>query len=296
MADDLATLLQDLDARIRGLEALPDPEVQDQVFTVLQLIDTLHRTAVSRLATRLKETPLWDAVLEDEAVNILFTLYDQLPLDEVTQVEDALEVVRPYIHSHGGELELVKVEDGVVHVALKGSCQTCSASSATLSHGVETALREGFAGFKEMVVHEADEPTIEGLIELPMMQGAQLQTEPVKPQGPVFKAVAQLSLLPTDRAVLAPVEGQAVLLVRSGGEAYAYAATCPGCSMSLEGAALSGHVLVCPWSNCAYDVRSGRRVDGEAGEGLRVYPVSVQGNQVLLAMEFSPTSLFKSET
>jgi Fe-S cluster biogenesis protein NfuA/nitrite reductase/ring-hydroxylating ferredoxin subunit len=288
MASDLQDLLQELDARIRGLEALPE-EVQEQVFTMLQVIDSVHRTSVSRLAAQLKEAGIWERALEDDGVNVLFTLYDQLPLVEEAQVEDALELVRPYIHSHGGEVEVLKVEDGVVHLMLKGSCQSCSASSDTLKRGVETALREGFAGFKGVVVHEADEPPHEGWIDLPMVTNAASRT---KPQGPVFRQVARLSDLPTDRAAVVSVEGRSVLLVRSGAQAYAYDPACPGCTMSLEGAKLSGNVLVCPWQNCAYDVRSGRRADGEAGENLRVYPVSVQADQVLLAMEFAPAALF----
>lgn len=287
MSEDLQPLLQELDARIQELEQLPHPEIQQQVFTVLQLIDQLHRGSVSRLATYLKQKGLWEETLDDEAMNLLFTLYDQLPLDETTQVEDALQTVRPYIQSHGGELELVKVEDGVVHVMLKGSCQSCSASSATLTHGVETALREGFTGFKEMVVQESDEPARDDWIELKVLPAGMNTT-----QGPVFKEVAQLSDLAQERANIVRLEQKNILLVRSGLEVFAYDAECPGCNLSLDGAKRSGNVLVCTWTNCAFDIRNGRRVDGEEGAGLKVYPVTVQGDQVLLAMDFSPTSMF----
>ena len=289
MSEDLQPLLQELDARIQELEQLPHPELQQQVFTVLQLIDQLHRGSVSRLAEYLKQKDLWEEALNDEAIDLLFTLYDQIPLDETTQVEDALQAVRPYIQSHGGELEVVKVEDGVVHVMLKGSCQSCSASSATLTHGVETALREGFAGFKEMVVHESDEPARDDWIELKV-----LPTGTNTAQGPVFKEVARLSELALDRANIVRLEQKAILLVRSGFEVFAYDAECPGCNLPLDGAKLSGNVLVCTWTNCAFDIRNGRRVDGDVGAGLKVYPVAVQGDQVLLAMDFSPTSMFGS--
>lgn len=288
--DDLHALLRELDARIRALEALPHPEIQQQIFTVLQLVDGLHRTSVARLAEILKGTDLWERLLEDEAIHILFSLYDQLPLDDLARAEDALHAVRPYIHSHGGELRVLAVEDGVVHVMLAGSCQGCSASSATLTHGVETALREGFAGFRQMVVHDAEQKPHEGWVELPMAPG-----QASRPQGPVFREIARFSLLPVGHATVQQIEGRAVLLIRSGGAVYAYDAACSGCGMTLEGAKITGDVLVCPWTNCAFDVRNGRRVDGEAGEALRVYPVSLQGDRVLLAIDFSPTSLFRSE-
>lgn len=283
---DLQALLEELDGRIGQLEHLPHPEVQQQVFTVLQLIDRLHRGSVNRLSAFLKEKNLWDDALDDEAINLLFTLYDQIPLDEATQVDDALQSVRPYIESHGGELEVVKVEEGVVHVMLKGSCQSCSASSATLTHGVETALREGFAGFKDMIVHESNEPARDDWIELNVLPPGASQ------RGPVFKEVARLSTLSEGRANSIVLEQKNILLVRQKFDVFAYDAQCPGCGLPLEGAKVSGNVLVCTWTNCAFDTRNGRRVDGEESGGLKVYPVTVQGDQVLLAMDFSPTSMF----
>lgn len=284
---ELQALLEELDGRIGQLEQLPHPEIQAQVFTVLQLIDQLHRGSVSRLSEFLKEKGLWEDVLEDEVINLLLTLYDQIPLDEATQVDDALQSVRPYIASHGGELEVVKVENGTVHVMLKGSCQSCSASDATLTHGVETALREDFAGFKAMVVHESNEPARDDWIELTV-----LPVNTQQPQGPVFKDVARLSDLAQDHVNIIRLEHKNILLLRLGYDVFAYDVDCPGCNLSLDGAKLSGNVLVCPWTNCAFDIRNGRRVDGEEGAGLKVYPVTVQDNQVLLAMEFSPTTMF----
>ena len=43
-------------------------------------------------------------------------------------------------------------------------------------------------------------------------------------------------------------------------------------------------VIVCPWHNCAYDVRTGARVDGEEGEGLRVVPVAMRNGTVQVAV------------
>lgn len=289
MSNDLQALLRELDARIRDLESLPQPELRERIFTVLQLVDGLHRGAVERVAELLEEGGMWEAAVNDERVGLLLALYDQVPVDDVARAEDALAPVRPYIRSHGGEVEVLRVVDGVVHVRLVGSCRSCSAAGATLSHGVETALREGFAGFRGMVVQDTDEPPHPGWVDLPVVQAGG-----ARPGGPVFREIGLLTELPTDRATLRSVEGNPVLLVRAEEDAYAYDATCPGCGLTLEGAKLSGHVLVCTWTNCAFDVRSGRRVDGEPGRGLRVYPVSVQRGRVLLALDFSPTSLFRN--
>ncbi len=59
------------------------------------------------------------------------------------QVEAALEAVRPELVSHGGNVELLGVNDqGVVLVRLTGACQGCKSASATLHNVVEKTLKE----------------------------------------------------------------------------------------------------------------------------------------------------------
>jgi Fe-S cluster biogenesis protein NfuA len=52
----------------------------------------------------------------------------------------------PYIRSHGGNLELVDIREGVVFLRLEGACGSCPASQITLKAGVERALLEALPG------------------------------------------------------------------------------------------------------------------------------------------------------
>ncbi len=293
----LHELAAELGARIDDLEQMPFPDVKERVFAVLQLMDFVHRVSVKRLSEQLEARGILKEVLKDEDVALLFTLYDLNPFDPSTRVERALELVRPYMRSHGGEVEVLEIEDsGLVHLRLQGACQTCAASSATLKNGIEAALREGLEGFTGMVVHEAEalntDLEMAGLVGLPIYGESVAQPEPqgITLQAPVFTQVATLETLAAGVTIVRSAT-RAVLLVRLEHEVTAFDATCT-CGFSLEGAKLSGTVLVCGWKNCAFDARSGRRVDGEAGTGLRVYPVSVQGGRVLLAADLAPTTLF----
>lgn len=285
----LDQLVAELNARIQNLEALPFPQVREEVFAVLQITDYIHRLGLERLGQRLAREGLLDEVLQDPAVSLLFTLYNQNPLDQASVAEQALELVRPYMQSHGGEVEVLAVEEGVVHVRLQGSCKTCAASAATLKNGIEVALRAGLPGFKGLVVlgPEPDQP-VSGPIELPMAG----MDAPASVQAPVFTQVAELSSLSETRVTPVVVGDKEVILVRLGPEVNAFDSTCPGCNMPLSDAKLSGNVLVCTWQNCAYDVRNGRRVDGLEGAALRIYPVSVQGGRVLLATGLQARELF----
>lgn len=292
MSDTLFDLLAELEEKVQALEGLPHPQVREQIFEVLQLIDRVHRPGLGAVASGLRAAGLFDRALDDPAIRILFALYDLAPIDERTRAEIALEAVRPYIRSHGGELEVLEVADGEVRVRLAGTCSGCPASASTLEHGVRAALEEGFEGFRRLVVEPAapdDQPL--------QVAGAQGDAgeRPVQLRGPQFRDLLALDELAEREPTLAEIETGAggerhVLLVRAGAEAYAFDPRCPACGAPLAEAQVSGWALVCAFTNCAYDLRSGRRIDGGDGEPLRVLPVAVRGGRVLLAGGFEPAA------
>jgi Fe-S cluster biogenesis protein NfuA len=70
----------------------------------------------------------------------------------VEKVKQALEKVRPYLQSDGGDIELVEVTPGnVVKVRLTGACHGCPYSMMTLKAGVEQALIKEVPEIKEVV-------------------------------------------------------------------------------------------------------------------------------------------------
>ena len=165
-------LLNRLEELIAELEAIDDP-ARAQVFELLDGIDSLHRVALRRLAELLDEQTL-ERLRSDPAVGWLLHAYG-VGIDEHAAAEAALEAIRPYIHSHGGKVEIVEAKDGVVRVKLAGSCSGCTASAITLQHGIEEALREGFPGFAALEVEEDDAvphpPPGPTLVELTRFEG-----------------------------------------------------------------------------------------------------------------------------
>ena len=53
-----------------------------------------------------------------------------------------LDGVRPYLTSHNGDVELVKIDGGVAYVRLLGACQSCGSATQTLRDSVAEALLE----------------------------------------------------------------------------------------------------------------------------------------------------------
>jgi Fe-S cluster biogenesis protein NfuA len=59
------------------------------------------------------------------------------------KVKDVIEAIRPNLQSHGGDIELISVEDDkTVNVRLQGACQGCPGARMTLKMGVERLLKE----------------------------------------------------------------------------------------------------------------------------------------------------------
>jgi len=59
------------------------------------------------------------------------------------QVQEVIEKVRVHLQSHGGDVELVEVdEDGTVQVRLQGACKGCPMAQQTMSMGIERVLKE----------------------------------------------------------------------------------------------------------------------------------------------------------
>ena len=72
----------------------------------------------------------------------LLILHGLHPLDVETRIARALDRVRPYLGSHGGDVKLLGVTDGVVHLRLEGSCHGCPSSTVTMKLAIEKAIEE----------------------------------------------------------------------------------------------------------------------------------------------------------
>ena len=66
-------------------------------------------------------------------------------------VEKALEEIRPFLISDGGNIKLLSIEDNVVKVELQGACSGCSVNQMTLKNGVEATIKKYAPQIKEVI-------------------------------------------------------------------------------------------------------------------------------------------------
>lgn len=255
----------EFDQAVAELETLVETlerQGDERALLLLELVDAIHRPALGLILDGQHQHPIAQAVL---------AMYDLAPVDERLRVEEVLDEVRPYIESHGGEVTLLEVNDGVVHLQMSGACHGCVGSAITLRRGIEERLREHYPGFREVVAHDPE----------PLLQIENLRR-------PVFEPAGSLADLPAGELVAVEVDGRSILVLNLGGEPFAFRNACPAepeRDLRLEGGRLAEHVLICPWHNCAYDARTGKRVDDQPGApGLQPVPVALDSGLIKLAV------------
>jgi len=288
---------------------MPDPEASDRLRSTGERIDVLldasgsggvvareraeelvrltadlYGAGLERILDIVHEAGFLDdevlaSLAADDLVASLLLVHGLHPYDVGMRVEHALDSVRPYLGSHGGDVELLEVTDaGVVRLRLLGSCDGCPSSSVTLKLAVEGAIE---AAAPEITTIEVDDATAEtgdgGLISVGSLRSRLEQTAPDRASS--WEVVPGLADLAPGGVTTAEVSGTRVLLTRLGTDLFAYVDRCAQCEESLRdavlsrrmGAAVGEAVLRCPTCRAHFDVRrAGVCLDDDA---LHLTPV-----------------------
>lgn len=149
---DLIEVVERVQHLLEEVEGFDEP-ARMVVFDLLDAIDALHRPAVIQLGERLDRNTLDRLKRENHNIAWLLDAYGA-GVDLHEAADAALDTIRPYIKSHGGSVEVLAVDEGVVRLKMSGSCSGCSASTITLREGIESALIEHMPGYAGMEVEE----------------------------------------------------------------------------------------------------------------------------------------------
>ncbi len=175
--EELVERVQEL---LGSLDEIADPVAQMRVQELVGTVLELYGAGLERILGVLEDAgesalPIRDALLDDGIVASLLLIHGLYPISLEERVAQALDSMRPFLASHGGNVELVGIEEGVARLRLQGSCNGCPSSAATLENALKEAIDEaapdllgleveGVVGLEEQ---ESDGPP--GL-SLPMVQ------------------------------------------------------------------------------------------------------------------------------
>ena len=287
--------LQERVARMETLlgeiESLTDPNARSKAAEMAQVLLELYGEGLARMmeviAQGEKSERAFEAFAEDELVSHLLLLHGLHPLDVQTRVNQALEEVRPYLRSHGGDVELLGIEGGVVRVRLQGSCDGCPSSAATLKLAIEEAVQKA-APDLEGVEAEGVTETRPTLVAGPTLRRKKKSEaeESSSRDASTWTIVGTLPQLSGGGTLLKEVSGEPVFFAKLGDDLYAYRHLCPGCGGSLEEGSLNGDELSCPGCERRYDARrAGRCVDDPQ---LHLEPIPLLVNEEVVQERQGP--------
>jgi Fe-S cluster biogenesis protein NfuA len=179
-------LSQRVERLIARIETAPDPSMRADALELTRSLMELHGEALDRLMEIVARAgasgyALMDDFAGDDLVASLLLLYGLHPYDLETRVMKALDGARPFLQSHGGNVELLSVTDGTVRLRLAGNCRDCSSSTMTLKMAIERAIYEAAPDVTEIITGDQivrEEPgPANGLVQLRGLSGARKYDE-----------------------------------------------------------------------------------------------------------------------
>jgi Fe-S cluster biogenesis protein NfuA/nitrite reductase/ring-hydroxylating ferredoxin subunit len=282
--------IQKIETLIERVEGLSDPEARAGTLELVQALMELHGEGINRLLEIVAEDPAGQSIIErlgeEELVAGLLMLYGLHPLALETRVLTALDKVRPYLKSHGGNVALLGIDNGVVRLQMEGNCNGCASSAMTMKLAIEEAICE--------VAPDVGELLVEGVIE-EQKSPALVPLQIIRKQKESFNAkidsgwkeVAGINALAQGSTQAIEVNGRQVLFCRLNGDFYAYTCDCSNCGETMVGAQLEAAALACPTCGERFDVlRAGRSLD-RADLQLQPFPLLMENGQAKIAMPYN---------
>jgi Fe-S cluster biogenesis protein NfuA/nitrite reductase/ring-hydroxylating ferredoxin subunit len=272
--NDVQRRIESIEGLVHEIENMPDPAARSLSKQLVQSLMDLHGAALERTLEVVRRSgdtgrQIIDELGRDELVRNLLLLYGLHPVDLQTRILQALEKSRPYLRSHGGNVEFVGLSDsGAVTLRLEGSCHSCPSSAVTLQSTAEQAIYEAAPDVTAIIVEGViqEVAATAGFVPLATLQGSgnghDSHRASFAPGHTNWEDVFGLDALPTGTLRKQEVGGQTVLFCKLNEDFYAYSIICPGCGQPLDGGHLESAILACPICRQRFDlVHAGRGVD-----------------------------------
>lgn len=278
---DVEQLGQRLDEALAAVSSL-DPEARRIVDEVKSALEDVHRAMLVPTIRLLRDDDrgreLLFELVDDPRVRMVLLMHELIRPDPMTLARQALEAVRPQLQSHGGDVDLDRIEDGVAYVRLSGACNGCSMSAVTMRNGVEQALKDVVPGISTVeVLPNEPGPALISLSEIGM------RTSMPQPGWADAGVISDFGLgeLVTRDLVSEDGAAQDAVVVNLGGQLAAYVNACPHLGNSLSDAELDpvAGTLTCDWHGFCFDALSGE-CQTLPGAQLAQLPLRVEEGRV----------------
>ncbi len=217
---------------VAEIDSMPNPAARALMQECMESVLGFYGDGLERVLALVKRSGIggqkvFDDLVHDNVVSSLLLIHGLHPHDLATRLRGALDKVRPYMESHGGNVELLSLENDFARLRLQGSCKTCPSSAVTLELAVRSALEEAcpdLAGFE-----------VEGAAETVKQSYSRAE----------WIEIENARQLPEGAFLTSSADGIPLYVCRVQGRLYAYRDRCPACNIPLHLGALESSVLTC---------------------------------------------------
>lgn len=152
---DAAARLEDLFAQ---LDSIPNIAARELATECVQSVVKLYGDALGRIAKLVgrDHDDFLTALLKDELLRSLFLVHDLHPQSLDERLIGALDSVRPYLKSHGGNIEVLGVHEGIARLRFQGTCKSCPSSAVTLELAIRRAVNEACPELTGLELEQAE--------------------------------------------------------------------------------------------------------------------------------------------
>lgn len=277
---------------------------RDRAEQLVREITDLYGAGLERLIALAARTApgLADQLVSDDLIASLLLVHGLHPHPVERRIADALDTVRPYLGSHGGDVHLLTVdgdpENYTARLQFTGSCKSCPSSAVTLELTVEDAVRAAAPEISsiEVVTQESNSGGQSTATTIPA-ESLLTHLHAGRPAPPSWHPVPSLAELGQGEVGGFRVAGMNILGCRIDDNIYAYQDRCSCCGESLAGAVLHRRmasadvVLRCPRCHAHFDVvHAGAWVDGTTASAVHLDPVPVLTRAGVLSVALPSSS------
>jgi Fe-S cluster biogenesis protein NfuA/nitrite reductase/ring-hydroxylating ferredoxin subunit len=284
--DDLANEGRRIQELVEKVQTIDDPAARAMLQDCLESVLTFYGHGLSRILQVIDRAgpeagKVREALLQDNGVAGLLLIHGLHPVPLETRLSQALEKVRPYMQSHGGDVELLSLENDFALLRLKGHCETCPSSTVTLELAVRHALEEAcpdLAGFE-----------VEGGPKNGLDSSAPASFEHTPKSAPQWIEIKTNGQLESGGLTIIHEGSEPLIVCKAEGQLYAYYDRCPGCNMPLHLGKLDGTTLTCGLGH-RYDVRRAGLSLDQKDLHLDPVPLLEQNGQIRIALTHTHAS------
>jgi len=149
---------QVIEALVKKIDGVSDPDLRASTKELMQALMALHGAGLERMMEIVHQSGEPGAALiasfeRDDLVKGLLLLHGLHPADLQTRILQALEKSRPYLASHGGNVELISLDDsGAVKLRVSANSQGCASSTGALKVTIEDAIYDAAPDITSLVI------------------------------------------------------------------------------------------------------------------------------------------------